>query len=56
MSTMAGTSKRARRQFSDEFKQQAVRFVLDEGKSMAAVARVGVRVHQTRRTANWSNT
>jgi transposase len=40
MSTMADTSKRRpRRQFSEEFKQQAVRLVLDEGKSMAAVAR-----------------
>lgn len=40
MSTMADTSKRrARRRFSDDFKTQAVRLVLDEGKSMAAVAR-----------------
>src|SRR5262245_6237009 len=41
MSTMAADTpkRRARRQFSDEFKQQAVRLVLDEGKSMAAVAR-----------------
>jgi transposase len=31
--------RRPRRQFSEEFKQQAVRLVLDEGKSMAAVAR-----------------
>ena len=37
---MADTPKRRpRRQFSEEFKQQAVRLVLDEGKSMAAVAR-----------------
>ena len=28
-----------RRRFTDEFKQQAVRLVLDEGKSVAAVAR-----------------
>ena len=31
--------RRPRRQFSDEFKQQAVRLVLDEGKSVTAVAR-----------------
>ena len=37
---MADTPKRRpRRQFSEEFKQQAVRLVLDEGKSVAAVAR-----------------
>lgn len=42
MSTMAAeTSKgrRARRQFSDEFKAQTVRLVLEEGKSIGAVAR-----------------
>jgi transposase len=41
MSRMAETSKsrRARRRFTDEFKQQAVRLVLDEGKSVTAVAR-----------------
>src|SRR5258705_2711702 len=40
MSAMADTrSRRARRQFTDEFKQQAVRLVLDEGKGVAAVAR-----------------
>jgi|SRR2546421_11403260 transposase len=42
MSTpMADTSKsrRARRQFDDDFKAQAVRLVLDEGKSVGAVAR-----------------
>src|SRR5437762_11794457 len=42
MSTpMAETSKsrRARRQFDDDFKAQAVRLVLDEGKSVGAVAR-----------------
>jgi len=40
MSTMADTSKRrrARRQFDDEFRAQAVRLVLDEGKSIAAAA------------------
>jgi transposase len=32
-------SRRARRRFTDEFKQQAVRLVLDEGKSVNAVAR-----------------
>ena len=40
MSTMAEVrSRRARRQFTEEFKQQAVRLVLDEGKSVGAVAR-----------------
>ena len=41
MSTMADTtrSKRARRRFSDEFKAQTVGLVLDEGKSVTAVAR-----------------
>jgi transposase len=42
MSTMAtDTSKarRQRRQFTDEFKAQTVRLVLDEGKSVTAVAR-----------------
>ena len=32
-------SRRARRQFSDEFKEGAVRLVLDEGKTVGAVAR-----------------
>ena len=37
---MGGTSKRRpRRQFTDEFKASAVRLVLDEGKSVTAVAR-----------------
>ena len=38
---MAETSKgrRSRRQFDDEFKTQAVRLVLDEGKSVGTVAR-----------------
>ena len=31
--------RRTRRQFDSEFKEPAVRLVLDEGKSMAAVAR-----------------
>jgi transposase len=40
MSAMAETrSRRVRRRFTDEFKQQAVRLVLDEGKAVAAVAR-----------------
>lgn len=40
MSTMAETrSRRARRRFTDEFKQQAVRLVVEEGKSVGAVAR-----------------
>jgi hypothetical protein len=30
--------RRPRRKFSEEFKEQAARLVLDEGKSMAAVA------------------
>jgi transposase len=33
------TRRRPRRQFTDEFKVQAVRLVLDEGKSINAVAR-----------------
>ena len=37
---MAETPKRRpRRQFDDEFKAQAVRLVLDEGKTVGAVAR-----------------
>jgi transposase len=38
---MAETPKtrRPRRRFDDEFKQQAVRLVLDEGKTVGAVAR-----------------
>jgi transposase len=32
-------TRRSRRRFTDEFKQQAVRLVLDEGKSVSAVAR-----------------
>ena len=32
-------SRRPRRQFDDDFKAQAVRLVLDEGKSIGAVAR-----------------
>jgi len=39
MSTMANGSRRPRRQFSEEFRAQAVRLVLDEGKSVGAVAR-----------------
>ena len=40
MSAMAETrSRRARRRFTEEFKQQAVRLVLEEGKSIGAVAR-----------------
>jgi transposase len=42
MATMGGKqgrAKRARRQFTDEFKAGAVRLVLDEGKSVAQVAR-----------------
>jgi transposase len=37
---MADTpTRRPRRRFTDDFKQQAVRLVLDEGKSVAGVAR-----------------
>jgi transposase len=40
MSAMAETrSRRTRRKYTDEFKQQAVRLVLDEEKSVGAVAR-----------------
>ena len=40
MSAMAEQkTRRPRRRFADEFKQQAVRLVLDEGKSVSAVAR-----------------
>ena len=40
MSGMANNGgRRARRKFSDEFRAGAVRLVLDEGKSIAAVAR-----------------
>lgn len=35
----AKAEKRARRSFTDEFKQGAVRLVLDEGRSIADVAR-----------------
>ena len=36
---MADTPKRARRHFTDEFKAGVVRLVLDEGKTVGAVAR-----------------
>ena len=39
MATQQGRAKRARRQFTDEFKAGAVRLVLDEGKTVAQVAR-----------------
>ena len=40
MSTMAAsTGRRPRRQFTDEFKAEAVRMVLDEGRTVNAVAR-----------------
>lgn len=42
MSTMAETtlkSRRVRRQFDEDFKAQAVRLVLDEGKTVPTVAR-----------------
>ena len=34
-----GSGRRVRRQFSDEFRAGAVRLVLDEGKTVGAVAR-----------------
>jgi transposase len=34
-----GSSRRVRRQFSDEFRAGAVRLVVDEGKTVGAVAR-----------------
>ena len=39
MARMAGNGRRPRRQFTDEFKAGAVRLVLDEGKTIADVAR-----------------
>ena len=40
MSAMAETKdRRPRRRFTNDFKEQAVRLVLDEGKSVTAVAR-----------------
>ena len=40
MSTMAETKRRrSRRQFDEEFRSQAVRLVLDDGKTIAAAAR-----------------
>ena len=40
MSAMADTrSRRPRRRFTDDFKQQAVRLVLDEGRGVTTVAR-----------------
>lgn len=39
MGTKDGRAARARRAFTDEFKAGAVRLVLDEGKSIAEVAR-----------------
>lgn len=39
MGRMASTERRARRQFTDEFKAGAVRLVLEEGKTVGAVAR-----------------
>lgn len=39
MAETTSKPRRARRRFDDEFKAQAVRLVLDEGKSVASVAR-----------------
>ncbi len=36
---LSRVGRRTRRQFSDEFKEGAVRLVLDEGKTVGAVAR-----------------
>ncbi len=36
-------SRRPRRRFTDDFKQQAVRLVIDEGKSVTAVVRVRMK-------------
>ena len=52
----ANGGRRARRRFSDEFKEGAVRLVLDEGKTVGAVAReldltasaLSLWVHQAR--------
>ncbi len=52
----SGGGRRVRRQFSDEFKEGAVRLVLDEGKTVGTVARelaltpsaLGGWVHQAR--------
>ncbi len=37
--SQSGSGRRSRRQFSDEFKEGAVRLGLDEGKTIGAVAR-----------------
>jgi transposase len=39
MAETTSRSRRPRRRFDDDFKAQAVRLVLDEGKSIGAVAR-----------------
>jgi transposase len=39
MSRMSDKGRRPRRQFDDEFKAQAVRLVLQDGKTIGAVAR-----------------
>jgi transposase len=39
MGSKEGRAKRARRQFTDEFRAGAVRLVLDEGKRISEVAR-----------------
>jgi transposase len=63
MSRMSNTTKsrRPRRQFDDDFKAQAVRPVLDEGKTVGAVARdldlteTALREWVTRARANRTN-
>ena len=51
MSTMADTkTKRTRRSFTDEYKTGAVRLVLDEGKTVAAAAHLGLTESSLR---NW---
>jgi len=39
-------ARRQRRQFTDEFKAGAVRLVLDEGKTVGAVAREQISPHR----------
>ena len=39
MAAKQGRATRARRQYTDDFKAGAVRLVLDEGKTIAVVAR-----------------
>ena len=60
MADTTKTNRRPRRRFDEEFKAQAVRLVLDEGKSVGAVARdldlteTALRAWVTRARANRS--